>query len=253
MSKHTTQSYDDELAALSQRLERMGELARHQLDAAIDVLEKRDVRAARRVLDNDDALDHMEHDLSHEIVRLLALRAPLARDLRGVLAALRIAADIERIGDYAASIAKRSIPLSVIPELAFAKRMRRLAELACAGLIEVLAAYREQDAERAFRAWREDTALDKAYTAVFAELLNGMMQDPRAVTACTHLMFIAKNIERIGDHVTNIAESIWYMVQGAALDVPRESHDTTSDPLWPRLGEAPTAGDDGARDVRTPR
>ncbi|HET9049162.1 MAG TPA: phosphate signaling complex protein PhoU [Chiayiivirga sp.] len=238
MTQHTTRSYDAELSNLSDRLERMGELARHQLDAAIDVLERRDPRAARHVVENDDAIDRMEHELSHEIVRLLALRAPLARDLREILAALRIAADIERIGDYAANVAKRSIPLSLTIAVAPALSLRRLASLANAGLIEVLAAYREQDADRAFRAWREDTTLDEAYTAVFHELLDCMMQDPRAITPCTHLLFMAKNIERIGDHVTNIAEAIWYRVQGAPLDVARDSHDTTSDPVWPHLGDA---------------
>lgn len=239
MIDHIIKSYDTELARLTDEIARMGELAAQQLGAAIEVVERRDERAARRIADNDDAIDRMEHEVSHAVVRLLALRAPMARDLREVFAALRIASDIERIGDYAANVAKRAIPLAILAPVAPAQGLRRLGALADKAMREVLAAYRSMDAERAFAVWQADTALDMAYTALFRELLTYMMEDPRAITPCTHLLFMAKNIERIGDHVTNIAENIWFVVHGKPLDVPRNSHDTTTDMVWPHLGIDP--------------
>jgi phosphate transport system protein len=234
---HIIKSYDDELARLTGEIVRMGELAAKQLDAAIDVVERRDERAALRIVDNDDAIDAMEHEISHDVVRLLALRAPMARDLRAVFAALRIAADIERIGDYAANVAKRSIPLSMSAPVAPARGLRRLSVLAVDSLHKVLAAYRGGDAKLAFQVWQDDVKLDEAYTGLFRELLTYMMEDPRSITACTHLLFMAKNIERIGDHATNIAESVWFLVNGEPLQTPRRKRDDTAEPAHPRLGE----------------
>ncbi|MBX3690075.1 phosphate signaling complex protein PhoU [Dokdonella sp.] len=239
MIDHIIKSYDTELARLTSEIIGMGELAGRQLLAAVDVVERRDDRAARHIVDNDGTIDAMEHAISQDVVRLLALRAPMARDLRAVFAALRIAADIERIGDYAANVAKRAIALALAAPVAPALGLRRLADLAGAGLAEVLAAYRSMDAERAFKVWQDDARLDEAYTALFRELLTYMMEDPRAITPCTHLLFMAKNIERIGDHVTNIAENVWFVVHGAELAVPRDSRDTTADPDWPQLGRTP--------------
>lgn len=240
MIDHIIKSYDSELDRLTSEIVGMGEHASKQIHAAIDVVERRDERAARRVVDNDEAIDAMEHAISQDVVRLLALRAPMARDLRAVFAALRIAADIERIGDYAANVAKRAIALSMVAPVAPARGLRRLAELARASVDEVLAAYRNLDAERAFKVWQDDARLDEAYTALFRELLTYMMEDPRAITSCTHLLFMAKNLERIGDHATNIAENIWFVVHGAALDAPRDSRDATANPDWPQLGRAPS-------------
>ncbi|HET8898669.1 MAG TPA: phosphate signaling complex protein PhoU [Rhodanobacteraceae bacterium] len=233
---HIIKSYDTELGRLTGEILRMGELAAKQLDAAIEAVERRDQGVARHIVDNDDAIDTMEHAINNDVVRLLALRAPMARDLRAVFAALRVASDIERIGDYAANVAKRAIPLSLAAPVAPAAGLRRLATLANAALAEVLEAYRALDAERALRVWQGDTRLDEAYTAVFRELLTYMMEDPRSITPCTHLLFMAKNIERIGDHATNIAENIWYVVHGEPLTLPRHSHDTTTDPDYPHLG-----------------
>ncbi len=234
---HIIKSYDDELARLTGEIVRMGELSATQLEAAIDVVERRDERAAMRVVDNDDAIDAMEHEISHDVVRLLALRAPMARDLREVFAALRIAADIERIGDYAANVAKRSIPLSMVAPVAPARGLRHLSELAAAAIRKVLNAYRDGDADRAFEVWKDDVKLDEAYTGLFRELLTYMMEDPRSITSCTHLLFMAKNIERIGDHATNIAENIWFVVNGEPLEAPRRKKDQTSNAQMPHLGE----------------
>ena len=224
---HIIKSYDDELARLTGELVHMGELAVSQLEAAIDVVERRDENAARQVASGDDAIDKLEHEISHGVVRLLALRAPMAGDLRNVFAALRIAADIERIGDYAANVAKRSIPLSMAAPIHPTGGLAHLAELAAAEVREVLRAYRDRDAERAYQVWQDDVALDEAWTGYFRQLLTYMMEDPRNITPCTHLLFMAKNIERIGDHATNIAENVWFMVRGEPLAEPRAKRDRT--------------------------
>ncbi|MCW8808535.1 MAG: phosphate signaling complex protein PhoU [Rhodanobacter sp.] len=237
--EHIIKSYDSELARLTGEIVRMGELSVSQLEAALDVVERRDERAARRVVDNDDAIDQLEQEISHDVVRLLALRAPMAGDLRNVFAALRIAADIERIGDYAANVAKRSIPLSMVAPVAPTKGLDHLAELAADEVREVLKAYHEQDAERAYQVWKDDAELDEAYTGYFRQLLTYMMEDPRNITPCTHLLFMAKNIERIGDHATNIAESVWYQVHGQPLNKQRPNRDLTSSPELGNLGDKP--------------
>ncbi|GAB3039426.1 MULTISPECIES: phosphate signaling complex protein PhoU [Oleiagrimonas] len=222
---HIIKSYDKELERLRGEIVRMGELAVSQLEAAIDVVERRDERAAQRVVDNDDAIDTMEHEISHGVVRLLALRAPMASDLRAVFSALRVASDIERIGDYAANVAKRSIPLSMVAPVSPAHGLKHLSQLAAASVRKVLNAYREDDAEMAHEVWRDDVDVDEAYNALFRELLTYMMEDPRSITSCTHLLFMAKNIERIGDHATNIAENVWFVVKGEPLEAPREKGD----------------------------
>jgi phosphate transport system protein len=236
-SAHIITSYDSELTRLTGEIVRMGELSVSQLEAAIDVVERRDERAAQRVVANDDAIDQLEQEISHDVVRLLALRAPMAGDLRNVFAALRIAADIERIGDYAANVAKRSIPLSMVAPVSPAKGLGYLAKLAAVEVREVLMAYRDQDAERAYQVWKSDAELDEAYTGFFRQLLTYMMEDPRNITPCTHLLFMAKNIERIGDHATNIAENVWFQVHGEPLDKQRTKRDFTSSPELGKLGD----------------
>jgi phosphate transport system protein len=154
-----------------------------------------------------------------------------------VLAALRIAADIERIGDYAANVAKRSIPLSMVAPVAPATGLGQLAKLAAVEVREVLLAYRDRDAERAYKVWKSDATLDEAYTGYFRQLLTYMMEDPRNITPCTHLLFMAKNIERIGDHATNVAENVWYLVHGEPLTKQRSKRDFTSSPELTRLGD----------------
>ncbi|HEX5305086.1 MAG TPA: phosphate signaling complex protein PhoU [Dyella sp.] len=236
-NEHISKSYDSELARLTGEIVRMGELSVTQLEAAIDVVERRDERAAQHVVGNDDAIDQLEQQISHDVVRLLALRAPMAGDLRNVFAALRIAADIERIGDYAANVAKRSIPLSMVAPVAPTKGLDYLAKLAATEVREVLVAYRDQDTERAYQVWKSDAELDDAYTGYFRQLLTYMMEDPRNITPCTHLLFMAKNIERIGDHATNIAENLWFQVHGEPLDKQRTKRDFTSSPELGKLGE----------------
>ena len=235
--EHIIKSYDGELTRLTGEIVRMGELSVSQLEAAIDVIDRRDERAAQRVVGNDDAIDQLEQEISHDVVRLLALRAPMAGDLRNVFAALRIAADIERIGDYAANVAKRSIPLSMVAPVAPTAGLGYLAELAATEVRDVLLAYRDQNAEKAYQVWKDDAELDDAYTGYFRQLLTYMMVDPRNITPCTHLLFMAKNIERIGDHATNIAENVWFQVTGEPLNKQRTKRDFTSNPELGKLGE----------------
>ena len=225
---HIIKSYDSELTRLTGEIVHMGELSVTQLEAAIDVLERRDQRAAQHVVGNDEAIDQLEHEISHDVIRLLALRAPMAGDLRNVYAALRIAADIERIGDYAANVAKRSIPLSMVAPVAPVGGLSHLADLAASEVREVLLAYRDRDAEAAYQVWKNDVVLDEAYTGYFRQLLTYMMEDPRNISVCTHLLFMAKNIERIGDHATNIAEDVYYLVHGTPLVEARPKRDSSS-------------------------
>ena len=227
-SEHIVKSFDTELTRLTGEIVRMGEIAVAQLEAAMDVLERRDSRAAERVIINDDAIDGLENTVGQDVVKLLVMRSPMARDLREVLAALRIASDIERVGDYAANLAKRSMALNLAPPVAPARGLPALAELAAELMNEVLAAYRDRDAERAIIARARDAELDTLYTGLFRELLTYMMEDPRHITSCTHLLFMAKNIERIGDHATNIAENVWFLVHGDAVMPTREKRDFTT-------------------------
>ena len=224
---HIVKSYDDERNRLTQEILRMGEMAASQLEAALDVVERRDDKAAERIIANDDAIDALEHEVSQDVMKL-ALRGPMARDLREILAALRIAADIERIGDYAANVAKRSTALNLAPPLPHTRGLTVLGQLAVKQVRDVLVAFRDNDAEAAQRVRDQDAEIDTVYTSLFRELLTYMMEDPRAITPSTHLLFMAKNIERIGDHATNIAENIWFLVHGDDALPPRDKRDETN-------------------------
>ena len=228
--EHIVKQYDSELHRLTGEIMRMGELAISQLGDAMDVLQRRDSTAAKRVIANDSTIDALEHEVSHDVIRLLALRQPMARDLREVLAALRIASDIERIGDYASNAAKRSLALNESPAIAMVPGLNALARMATDMLREVLAAYRDRDETRAMIVRARDAELDSLYTGLFRELLTYMAEDPRSISSAIHVMFIAKNLERVGDHATNIAESIWFIVHGTPLLVEREKRDFTTSP-----------------------
>lgn len=223
--EHIIKSYDAELGRLLNEIVRMGQLAGEQLALAAAAVDERNSDLAARVVEGDNAIDALEHDVSHDVLRLLALRQPIARDLRDVLAALRIAADIERIGDYAANVAKRAIALNQNAPMRPAASLPHLAEVAGDMLRDVLDAYRRGDADAAVEVWKRDVQLDTLYTAMFRELLTYMMEDPRNITACMHLHFIAKNIERVGDHATAIAEQVIYLVSGEVPGAARPKVD----------------------------
>ncbi len=224
---HIVKSYDDEQRALQGELIRMGLMAAAQLEAALDVVERRDDGAAERVIANDEAIDALEQQVNHDVIRLIQ-RGPMATDLRLILAALRVASDIERIGDYAANIAKRSLVLNQLPPLPLTRGLGALGRLAVQQVRDVLEAYRERDGEAALRVRARDAELDTLYTGLFRELLTYMMEDARAITACTHLLFMAKNIERIGDHATNIAENVWFLIHGEELLPQRDKRDDSN-------------------------
>ena len=226
-NEHIVKSYDEDQRRIVEDVVRMGQAAVAQLEAALDVVERRDDSAARRIVANDESIDESERRISHDVM-LLALRGPMARDLREILAGLRIPADLERIGDYAANVAKRSIALNTSPPLPHVAGLRALGLLAAGQVRQALRAYREGDAELALQVRENDARLDEQYTGLFRELLTYMMEDPRNITPCTHLLFMAKNLERIGDHATNIAENVWFLHHGEQPLPPREKRDDSS-------------------------
>ena len=224
---HIVKSYDEEQNALLDELIRMGRMSVAQLEAALDVVERRDDKAAERVIGNDEAIDALEQQVNHDVIRLIR-RGPLAGDLRVILAALRVASDIERIGDLAANIAKRSMALNLSPPLPHTRGLDALGRMAARQVRDVLDAYVQRDGETALRVRASDAELDTLYTGLFRELLTYMMEDARAITPCTHLLFMAKNLERIGDHATNIAENVWFLIHGEELMPPRDKRDESS-------------------------
>jgi phosphate transport system protein len=209
----------------------MGGLAEAQLTRAVESLVRRNTELATQVVQDDKRIDALETEVGQMTVRMLALRQPMAQDLREVVAAIKIASDIERIGDYAKNIAKRAIVLSAHAPLKPVTSIPRMSQLALQIIKDVLDAYIEKDAEGARAAWRRDEEVDEMYNSVFREMLTYMMEDPRNIGPCTHLLFIAKNIERIGDHATNVAEIVYYLVHGKSLDEERPKGDTTNVPI----------------------
>src|ERR1700726_4639300 len=215
--EHIATGYDEELRKLSNTVAEMGGLAESQLGTAIEAVMTRDTELAARVVEGDVQVDQLERDVDNLAIRLLALRQPVARDLREIFAALKIASDLERIGDYAANVAKRSIALNQTPAVRPVYAVPRMGRLCQAMIKDILDAYVERDAEKALAVWLRDEELDEMYTSLFRELLTYMIEDPRNITACTHLLFIAKNLERVGDHTTNVAETLYFLVHGTQL------------------------------------
>jgi phosphate transport system protein len=216
-NEHTVHSFDDELRNLHLIVARMGGLAEDQLANAIEAISEQDSSLAMRTIEADAKVDELQRETEHQVIRLLALRQPVANDLRQIVAALKIANDIERIADYAKNVAKRAVSLNVLPVVQPVTSIPRIGRAAFAMLKDVLDAYNANDATRATEVWKRDETLDDLYTSVLRELLTYMMEDPRNITSCTHLLFIAKNFERIGDHSTNIAENVYFLVTGRPL------------------------------------
>ncbi|BAE53277.1 phosphate signaling complex protein PhoU [Paramagnetospirillum magneticum] len=225
---HIVKSYDSELARLDDSLARMGGLAEAQLASALDALERRDSDLAARVVGADVKVDELEAFVNEQTVRVLALRAPVADDLRTVVAALKIAGEIERIADLAANAAKRSLVLNRLPPVEPMRSLLRLGRLALGLVKEVMDAHLAHDADRALAARDRDQELDDVYASLFREILTYMMEDPRNITPCSHLMFIAKNLERIGDHATNIAELAHFRILGRSALQQRTKKDDSS-------------------------
>jgi phosphate transport system protein len=227
-SEHIIKSYDQELQRLDNIVAEMGGTAESQLASAMEAIVKRDADLAAMVIESDARVDELEREVESLAVRLLALRQPMARDLRQIIAALKISTDLERIGDYATNVAKRSIALDQVPPVRPVYALPRMGRLAGAMIKDVLDAYVERDAAKAMAVWLRDEELDEMYTSLFRELLTYMIEDPRNITAGTHLLFMAKNLERIGDHTTNVAETLYFLVNGTPMQQVRPKRDRTS-------------------------
>jgi len=221
MSQHTVKSYDEELARLTNVIARMGGMAEAQFASAMQALAKRDSDLAARVAAGDVRIDELEQEIQQMTIRMLALRQPVAGDLRQIVAALKTSSELERVGDYAANVAKRSLVLDQLPAVKPVSAVLHLARIVQEILKDVLDAYIEGDVDKAKQVWNRDEEVDDMYTGLFRELLTYMIEDPRTITACSHLMFMAKNIERIGDHATNIAEILHFAVTGATIQGER--------------------------------
>ena len=232
MNEHTVKSFDQELQLLDKKIAQMGGLAERLLAQAFDALERRDPRLAEAAVASDRAIDLLERELQEQTIHMIARRQPMANDLRHLMTVLKIAGDLERIGDLAKNIGKRALAVSGENHpKSLMTGFKHMTELAMRQLKDVLDAYAERDADKALGVWRRDERIDAMYNSLFREMLTYMMEDPRNIGLCTHLLFGAKNIERVGDHTTNIAESVYYLVHGSALTDDRPKGDDTSSTL----------------------
>jgi phosphate transport system protein len=229
MKEHIVSSYENELRDLTRKVAEMGGRAERLVADSVAALMKRDTELAERVIVQDKAVDVLQREIEEDSIAMIARRQPLATDLREIVSALRVAGDLERIGDLAKNTAKRALALD--GEYRAQKQLRgveHMSEIAIEQLKAVLDAYSNHDDARAIEVWKRDGEIDAIYTSLFRELLTYMMEDPRHITLCTHLLFAAKNIERIGDHATNIAETVHYLVIGEQLSDERPKSDTSS-------------------------
>jgi phosphate transport system protein len=214
MTDHTVRAYGEKLEQLAADLQRMGGMAESQAADSINAIVRRDTALARGVIGRDFKLDVAQRDIEKKATLLLALRQPLAVDLREVLAAMKIAADLERIGDLSKNIAKRTLVLNLSEPIQLTRGIERMGRIAVARLKDVLDSYAQRSVTAAVHVWSQDDEIDALYNSLFRELLTYMMEDPRTIGPCAHLLFVAKNIERIGDHSTNIAETVHYLITG---------------------------------------
>src|SRR5229473_7998046 len=228
MMEHTIKAFDADLQELARMIAEMGGLAERQIGDALDALNRHDAELARGVLAADARIDALQREIEEKAVLTIARRQPMAVDLREIVGALRVSNDLERIGDLAKNIAKRVLALD--GEFHPGKLIRgveHMGSLVLAQLKEVLDSYASHDLKKALAVWNGDEEVDAMCTSLFRELLTYMMEDPRNITFCIHLMFCAKNIERMGDHATNIAETVYYMVEGHSITDQRPKGDTT--------------------------
>lgn len=239
MSQHVAKAYREELSLLDHKIAQMGGLTEHNLGRAFDALNNHDPQLADRVIMSDRQIDDLQAEIETQVIHMIALRAPLAEDLRHIMAALKITGDLERIGDLAKNIAKRSraIAAEQYPKPLMGG-LRSMVDRALIQLKDVLDAYADRNADLAMSVWARDEHLDAMYNSIFRELLTYMMEDPRNIGFCTHLLFGAKNIERIGDHTTNIAETIHFLVHGHEIESDRPKGDDTSMTLVEAPGDS---------------
>jgi phosphate transport system protein len=228
VTEHTAKAFDIDLQELTRMVAEMGGLAEKQIADSVDALVRRDADRAQRIAAADPSIDALQHEIEDKAVLTIARRQPMAVDLREIVGALRVSNDLERIGDLAKNIAKRVMALDgEFHPTKLIRGVEHMGALVLAQLKEVLDAYAGHDLKKALAVWGGDEEIDAMCTSLFRELLTYMMEDPRNITFCIHLMFCAKNIERIGDHATNIAETVYYMVEGRPIADERPKGDTT--------------------------
>jgi phosphate transport system protein len=229
MTEHTAKAFDTDLQEIARKVAEMGGLAEKEIAESVDALVERDSELAQRVIGLDPHLDALQREIEEKSILTIARRQPMAVDLREVVGALRVCNDLERVGDLAKNIAKRVLALDgdFHPQKLI-RGVEHMSELVLAQLKQVLDAYVGHDLASALAVWKGDEEIDALCTSLFRELLTYMMEDPRNITFCIHLMFCAKNIERMGDHATNIAETVYYMIEGHPIADPRPKADTTA-------------------------
>jgi phosphate transport system protein len=228
-SEHTAKAFDSDLQELTRLVAEMGGMVERMITESVDALVRRDIPLGKRVVATDVEIDRLQHLIEERAVLTIARRQPMAVDLRDIVGALRLANDLERIGDLAKNIAKRVIALNgEFPPPKLIRGVEHMTDLVLEQLKTVLDAYGRRDLVKAMAVWRGDEEIDAVCTSVFRELLTYMMEDPRNITFCIHLMFCAKNIERMGDHATNIAETVHYIIEGRPIADQRPKGDTTT-------------------------
>jgi phosphate transport system protein len=233
MTEHTVRAFGEKLEALTTSVAQVGGLAEAQLADALEAISRRDTAKAEAVIASDRRIDQLQYQIEDQALKLLALRQPMAVDLRETLAALKMASELERIGDLAKNIAKRAIVLNREQPIRLTQSLARMGRSVLAQLKQVLDAYARRDQASAQAVWKQDGEIDEIYNSLFRELLTYMMEDPRTIGLCTHLLFVAKNIERAGDHCTNVAETVYHMVSGDHLAADRPKADVTSETSVP--------------------
>ena len=238
MSDHIVRSFDDELLALGRNISEMGGIAETMFASSVEALLRSDAQLAQRVIATDQRLDALEREIEERAILTIAKRQPMAVDLRAIITSIRLAADLERVGDLAKNIGKRVVAMNgqFVPQT-IVGGVTHMSDLALDRLKRVLDAYMNRDVETALDVWNNDEEIDALYNSLFRELLTYMMEDPRNIGFCTHLLFCAKNIEPIGDHATNIAETIHYLVTGKTITVERPRSNASYAPL--EIGEMP--------------
>lgn len=229
MAEHTVKAFTEELDALTQEVARMGGLAEAAVNDSLAAVARRDTDLAQAVIGRDAKIDAAQREVERRAIKLFALRQPLASDLRVVLTAWRTASELERVGDLAKNIAKRALILNQAEPIQLTRSVERMGKIAAAHLKQVLDAYATKDVQAAINVWNSDDNIDAHYNSLFRELLTYMIEDPRTISSCAHLLFIAKNLERVGDHGTNIAEYIHFLVTGEEIATQRPRADAEAD------------------------
>ena len=239
MSEHTLKFYGDELAGLKAEVVRLGGLAEQQVEDAVAAFARRDVPLAQTIVGRDLRLDDLQRDIEKKAIRIIALRQPVAQDLRRAVGALKMSLSLERTGDLAKNIAKRAVAVAEDTSVApLSRSIERMGKMVAQRLRNALDAYAAHELSGAMEVWAHDEEVDESYNALFRELLTYMMSDPRTIASCAHLLFIGKNLERIGDHATNIAEIIHYEITGEEIEGER--------PKWQDVDLRPDSANWGA-------